>query len=706
MSPIPAASESYHTQFAPFGAFASFTLGLVDSPGGFGPGLKGPAKQNLYIGYRGKGAKWKLLPYFTPPKNESVNFTGTAASDATSPFESLRPGDFERTLSWATGNWQADDGRFSFKLHAPFAQVKEASQLRGAAAREALLPAVLATVEFDNRKGKEPVELIFGVGEPEQPLRPLEDSSKGLVGFAGGRTWGFATLPGKLVTPRQGFDVFEPKYLDYRGLHVICSEVALVFKVPAGQRKSFPIALGFYQEGRITTGIEASFLYTRFFKDLEDVLSETLDSRARLVRTAAKRDRELERSSLTGDQKFLLAQATHSYYGSTELLWDGKRPVWAVNEGEYRMLNTFDLTVDHLFFELEWHPWAVRDALDLFASRYSYTDEIKVSGKRIRGGIAFTHDMGVMNHFTPKGRSSYEVDNIEGCFSHMTMEQLLNWVLTAATYAEKTGDLAWLRRHKATLKACAESIHRRDHPDESKRDGILKHDSARVGEHGAEITTYDSLDVSLGQARNNLYLSVKALGAWVLLERAFASLGDRSAEADARKAADRLAATLTTKFEPDTGFFPAVFEAGNQSRILPAVEGFVYPLFLGYSDVLKRDGRFGKLLDQLETHLRNALKPGVCIDPDSGGWKMSSTSKNTWISKIAIAQHVVRTLFPSALSEEAKAADVVHANWQKTPGCGAFALCDQIWSDTGVTCGSRYYPRGVTAILWKNEGRK
>ena len=79
---------------------------------------------------------------------------------------------------------------------------------------------------------------------------------------------------------------------------------------------------------------------------------------------------------------------------------------------------------------------------------------------------------------------------------------------------------------------------------------------------------------------------------------------------------------------------------------------------------------------------------------------MSSTSTNTWFSKIALSQFVVRRLFPEALSAAAKSADRVQARWQRSPACGAFAMCDQIRSDTGVPCGSRYYPRGVTSILW------
>jgi hypothetical protein len=311
--------------------------------------------------------------------------------------------------------------------------------------------------------------------------------------------------------------------------------------------------------------------------------------------------------------------------------------------------------------------------------------------------------MGVCNAFTPKGHSSYECDHLNGCFSHMTMEQLLNWVLCAVTYASHTGDKEWLRAKKATLVECAESMRRRDNPEARLRDGILKHDSLRCGDDGAEITTYDSLDVSLGQARNNLYLAVKTLGAWILLEHAFEILGDRAEMQAASFACNLLTATLATKFDHESGTFPAVFEADNASRIIPAVEGFAYPLFLRIESATDRHGKFRTLLDLLSRHLTAILKPGICIDATTGAWKMSSTSTNTWFSKIAISQYVVRQLFPEAMTVEASRADKVHAQWQRTRGCGEHAMCDQIRSNTGVTCGSRYYPRGVTSCLWLRE---
>ncbi|HLP26823.1 MAG TPA: glycoside hydrolase family 52 protein, partial [Acidobacteriota bacterium] len=501
---------------------------------------------------------------------------------------------------------------------------------------------------------------------------------------------GLATAAEEHPELRQAFDLFDPKFRDHRGLHLLGAESGLFFRVAPGASRTIPLVLGFYHAGPATTGIAARYYYTRLFPDLEAVLRHGLAGHDRYVAVAHARDRELKASGLSSDQQWLLAQATHSYLGSTQLLEHRGRPLWVVNEGEYRMLNTFDLAADHLFFELRWFPWAVRNVLEQFARRYHYVDA---------WGVSFTHDMGVCDQFTPAGRSSYECDGLQGCFSHMTMEQLVNWVCCAVTYAEHTNDLTWLRRHRALLLACARSLRTRDSARAAQRDGLLKRDSDRCA-GGAEITTYDSLDASLGQARNNLYLAGKTLAAWLLLERAFTRL-ERSQDARAAAAsADLLSRTLLAHFETETGYFPAVFEGGNRSRILPAIEGLVFPLFLGDGEALRV--RYPDLMKAFESHLTRALQPGLCLTP-AGGWQLSSTSTNTWMSKIFLAQHVIRRLFPRALNPLAARGDAEHVRWQQGPAIGRFAFTDQVRTTTGEDIGSRYYPRGVTAILWLDE---
>ena len=696
----------YHTQHAPFGAFASFTLGLPGARGGFGQSLSGPADQDVYVGFRrvtSAGAEsWALLPFFQRPQIAAIAaFTGeTAVANSHEP-RAINSADVKRHLGLATDTWSY--AGLTFRIHSPFSRTDEPSSLDSHAARLAFAPAICAELIYDNRHGADAVELIFGLGHTAQPLRPLEDSSDDLSGFALGDKFGFAARPSDVAGRLQALDIFNPPARDHRGLHLLGSEAALIFHVPAGELRHFPLVLGFYEEGIVTTGLRTSYYYTKLFSDLDDVLRHGLAQHAAYVATANTRDAELSSALLDEAQRWLIAQATHSYFGSTQLLLHKGKSLWVVNEGEYRMINTFDLTVDHLFFELAWHPWAVRNTLDLFARRYRYTDKLQRPGdaRVARGGVSFTHDMGVTNQFTPPGRSSYECDHLHGCFSHMTMEQLLNWICCAVTYAEKAGDTAWLRGHQKLLLACAESLRRRDDPVPAKRTGLLKWDSHRCGADGGEITTYDSLDVSLGQARNNLYIAVKAYAAWTLLERAFAVLGLPEDSATALASADLAASAIADKFEPDSGMFPAVFEAENRSRILPAIEGLVFPLHLGFAAELR--ARHSVLFDYLRMHMSNTLQPGVCIDSESGAWKISSTSPNTWFSKIALAQHVARKLFPSSLNAAARAADAVHARMQQSEPLGRFAMVDQVHSTTGVALGSRYYPRIVTAWLWLNE---
>jgi xylan 1,4-beta-xylosidase len=160
------------------------------------------------------------------------------------------------------------------------------------------------------------------------------------------------------------------------------------------------------------------------------------------------------------------------------------------------------------------------------------------------------------------------------------------------------------------------------------------------------------------------------------------------------------------------GILPAVFEKANpgyDSRILPAIEGCLYPLYFAQTGwaKIKAEEVYGtsqerRMFDLLKEHTNKLL-----LDPQrsnlfaDGGIKLSSTSNNSWMSKIAIFMHVARRIFhldqDKKIAEIFRNADAAHVTWQ-TVGSSYWACCDQIVSGEGKA--SRYYPRIITTALW------
>jgi hypothetical protein len=696
----------FNAHHSPMGAFASFTLGCKGAKGGLGIELSKPADQNVFIGLETKRKNFfEALPFSSFTDDEKARYDVEkdpsiyAGKVKVVPFEQKK---IRRDFKAASDTWFAGD--LTFKIYSPFKSIPDPDSAKSAAVMEAVIPAVFAEITVDNSKGKIPRRAYFGYqgNDPYYGMRRLDDTSGGKIkGVGQGVLTAIATTE-KDAYSAMAFSIEEaisPELMENIGF-AIGQVGALVFTVAPGVKKTYTVAICFHRGGIATAGMETSYLYTRYFKNIEAVADFALRNFAGYRKRAERADAMIEKSGLSSDQKFMLSHAIRSYYGSTELLQAGGRPVWVVNEGEYRMLNTFDLTVDQLFFEMKMNPWTVRNVLDMYVSRYSYYDKVKFHGdKKLHpGGISFTHDMGNNNVFSRPKYSCYEKHGLDGCFSHMTHEQLVNWILCGAVYWNGTNDAVWLKKNIGIFEKCLASLMNRDNPEPGKRNGIMSLDSSRTL-HGAEITTYDSLDVSLGQSRNNLYLAVKSWASYVALEKIFASTGREKLANVAGCQAALCAETVASKQSAE-GYIPAVFEKGNDSRIIPAIEGLVFPLFTGSPEALDENGKYAVLLKALKEHVQTVLVPGVCLF-DDGGWKISSTSNNSWLSKNYLCQFVYRKILGFSWGNAGSKADAAHVGWLLNRESAYWAWSDQIIG--GIAKGSKYYPRGVTSILWLDE---
>ena len=693
-------SPFFNTQHSPLGAFASFTLGARGAKGGFGLELGRPADHSVYIALESAEipGRFEALPFYEDIEDESLRFDvegeGTQARVELARFDDEA---IERTLTPVRDEWAAGDLRFV--IHTPAGSAPDPATASPEALALAYAPALAVELTLDNSRGSAPRRFIFGfqANDLTRGVRRLDETAP-LAGIGCGSWLGIATRA-EGVWSALGFtpEGILSETLESNRTFGIGNVALLVGSVPAGERITIPLAVAFFRGGIVTTGLEASYFYTRFFRNLEAVALYALDSFGALRARGEAFGQEVACGGLNPSRHFMLSQAVQSYYGSTELLDADGVPFWVVNEGEYRMMNTFDLTADQLYFELRLNPWTVRNELDWFVRRYSYTDSVYLPGDPAPhpGGLSFTHDMGNLNHFTRPGHSVYEKEGIHGCFSHMTHEELVNWLFCALAYEHRTRDEAWLRETLTVFHQTFGSLVNRDHPDPALRDGVMSADSSRC-QGGSEITTYDSLDISLGQARNNLYLAVKGWGVYVGLAALFTRLGDTGRAEEAREQAARAARTIAASANGE-GLLPAVLHENVSSRIIPAIEGLALPLELGLEAALSPDGEYGGLIRALRTHLHGVLREGVCLFAD-GGWKISSTSDNSWLSKIYLCQHVAERVLGGVDPEAMARADQAHEGWLRAPGNHYWAWSDQIVA--GEARGSKYYPRGVTSILW------
>ena len=680
-------TDLFQAIHSPIGANAGFAMGLAGFGGGFCLQSDRIPDQDIFIGYK-EGNTLSMLPFYEKSISSEKDSFAKDENGSELQEHAFTEEEVSRGFGLATDTFQA--GRLSFSLMNRVTELSDVERGEEPEVKSKALPAIAARFCVDNRDGEQEIQGFFGIGnmKGKQFLSQMYGEERcGVISKDG---YGFEAVAAGAAGLREiaDFDMFRVFERKQPVRLMLASMGGILFRVPAGGRAEIDLALGWYLGGTVTQGLHScSYLYTEYYRDLPEVMAEALADRENLWREAEENEHYLEETGLSSMRKKLLCQSVKSFYISSMLMKEGERIRWIVNEGTFLMMNTFDLLIDHLFFECRYHPWTVRNALDFFVESYSYKDQC---------GISFTHDMGSYYVFTPKGQSSYEIPYLTDCFSYMTQEQLCNWILAAAVYAHRTGDTAWLLSRKETLVECFQSMQKRDGliPD-----GIMDVDSSRC-EGGSEITTYDSLDVSLGQARRNSYIAMKCFASYLALGSVFEQLSMEEYQEQADSAADNCEEHMLAYFDREKKRFPALFDGEGTMAIVPVIEGIIYPVFFGKSEAVSEDGKHGRLIRALKEHIQTVLVPGICLFED-GGFKLSETSDNSWISKIFLCQYIIEKVLHMNMPQIMDRADAAHWSWW-TEGCISDPGIDQIFAGKQTERGF-HYPRCVTSILWMEE---
>ena len=161
----------------------------------------------------------------------------------------------------------------------------------------------------------------------------------------------------------------------------------------------------------------------------------------------------------------------------------------------------------------------------------------------------------------------------------------------------------------------------------------------------------------------------------------------------------RCAETIAGEMTRD-GYIPAVITEGNQSKIIPAIEGSIFPYFTECKEAIAEDGEYGFFIQSLKKHITYVLQPGNRLFEDKG-WKISSTSDNSWLVKFIFARSFTGKFSVFHGRKKERIADQAHVKWLTHKEHSYWSWSDQ--KTAGEIKASRFYPRGVTSILWLME---
>jgi xylan 1,4-beta-xylosidase len=468
---------------------------------------------------------------------------------------------------------------------------------------------------------------------------------------------------------------------------------AFHLSIPAGQTRSLMVVNAFYRSTVVDSRLGSHYYYTLLYPSMDSVIDSAFARFAEAQLRCQQLATAMSRVGLNPFRQFLASYAFHSYMAISACLLDNVGGVhWWEMEGYFNYINTFDLTVDHAFFDACMHPWALRKVLDAFSGAlpgtgYSYQTALYgPTGIQVStNGFSFYHDMGLWP--TSGTGPAYG--------SNMGQEELQAWILSAGIYWSHTGDNAWLTNNSALLQRCLNSMLLRDNTNSAARDGITKNVNS------GEITTYDNLDSSLQKPAFSARLAVRNWASYLALEAMFNQIGDAANAATCDNMAAIAAQTIVNRwntYKGTVGYIPALLDGSNLAATTPIIEGLAYPAAMGLTNAIDRtSGPYASMLQALSNHMMAVLVPGKCLP---WGWFMTSANIITWQSKIFLCQYAAEAVLGITNDFVNGTVDQYHACIQIQAGPREGWVDATDGSGNYGFAGGVHYPRAVTSALW------
>ena len=586
----------------------------------------------------------------------------------------------QRALTPCTDTYSIEGGRLNFTHYSPAWQMPDLNAATLDEKRRYFLPATWMVFSITNTNST-PEDFYFGLPVAVTPRTFANGAYQGVV--LGEAALAVQSGSCELLSGARLTSVFNGMTQGF----------AFHLSVPAGQTRSLMVVNGFYRSAVVDARTGAHYYYTSLYPSMDSVLESAFagfgDAQLRCQQLATA----MSRAGLNPYRQFLASYALHNYMADTACLIDPQGGVhWWEIEGYFNYINTFDLTVDHAFYDAYLHPWALRNVLDAFSGAlpgtgYSYdTPLYGPTGTQVSShGFSFHHDMGLW----PNSGTGPAYGSVMGD------EELQAWILSAGLYWSHTAEHAWLTNSAAVLQACLNSMLLRDNTNSAARDGITKNVNA------GEITTYDNLDASLQRPAFSGRMAVRNWACYLALNAMFAQIGDAADAATCENMAAVAAQTIVNRwntYKGTLGYLPAQLDGSNPAATTPIIEGLAYPAAMGLTNAIDRiGGPYALMLQALSNHTVAVLVPGKCLP---WGWLMTSANIITWQSKIFICQYAAEAVLGITNNSVNGTIDQIHASIQIQAGPREGWVDATDGTGNYNFAGGVHYPRAVTTALW------